>query len=233
MLANVLPSLAITAAAGYLIGSVPVADAVARCHGVADLRDVGDHNPGYWNARDAIGVRAAAPILAGDIAKGAAAAGVGALAAARTGGPWWMASVGGGAAMVGHAFPATARFRGGRSVLAFVGTSFVAAPAASAAAVAAFGAAWATTGRFDRASRIGVAAFPFLQLAIEGRRRTAVSGVLMTFVGARFAAAAISERRTGRDDHGASVRPRHVGDGVSNPMIMATSAGPSATGDSQ
>lgn len=183
MLANVRLGIVITA--GYLLGSLPVADVVARRHGVDDLRDVGDHNPGYWNARQTIGVRASRPIFVGDVAKGALAAAIGA-AVGRT---WWSPSVGGGAAMVGHAFPAFAGGRGGRSVLTFVGTSLVAAPVASAAAVGVFGATWATTGRFDRAARVGVAAFPLLQLAIDGPRRTAVSGALMTFVGLRFASA--------------------------------------------
>lgn len=194
MLANVRASLAVIASAGYLIGSLPIADLVARRHGVPDLRQVGDANPGYWNARETIGVRAATPILVGDTIKGAAGAAIGSAIGSLTGGPWWSASLGGGAAMAGHAFPVFARCRGGRSVLAFVGTSFVAAPRASAIAVATFGTVWATTRRFDHAARVGVAAFPAIQLAVDGPRRTAVSGVLMTFVGLRFAAARRSER---------------------------------------
>lgn len=171
--------------AGYAIGSIQVANRVARRYGVDDLRDVGDRNPGYWNARETIGARSAAPVFAGDVAKGVAAAGLGATAGRLTGVPW-LASLGGGAAMVGHSFPATAGFRGGRSVLTFVGTSLVTAPTASAAAIGVCGLGWAATGRFDRAARVGVATFPFLQLAIDGPRRTAVSGLLLTFVGARF-----------------------------------------------
>lgn len=197
MLANVRPSLAIIASAGYLIGSIPIANLVARRHGVADLRTVGDRNPGYWNARENIGVRAATPILAGDVVKGVAGAAVGAAIGSTTGGPQWSASLGGGAAMVGHAFPAFAHGRGGRSVLTFVGASIVAAPKASAVAISTFGAVWATTGRFDRAARVGVAAFPAIQLAVDGPRRTAVTGVLMTFVGLRFATARRNDRRGG------------------------------------
>lgn len=196
MLANVRP-LVVIAVAGYLIGSIPVANLVARRHGVPDLREVGDRNPGYWNARQTIGGRGALPILAGDVAKGALGAGVGAAVGTATGGPWWSASLGGGAAMVGHAVPVGAGFRGGRSVLAFVGTSAVAAPRASALAIATLAVAWGATGRFDRAARIGVATFPLFQLAVDGPRRTAVSGVLMTFVGLRFAAAWRSDRRGG------------------------------------
>ena len=38
---------------GYVVGSLPVAGVVARRHGVADLRDVGDRKPGFWNAHEA------------------------------------------------------------------------------------------------------------------------------------------------------------------------------------
>ena len=205
MLANVRSSLAVIAVTGYLVGSVPVANLVARHHGVPDLREVGDRNPGYWNARERLGVRAAAPVLAGDVAKGAIGAAVGAGVATMTGGPWWSSSLGGGAAMLGHAFPVFDGWRGGRSVLTFVGTSLVAAPVSSAAAVAAFGATWAATGRFDRAARIGVAAFPAIQLVVDGPRRTAVTGALMTFVGCRFATAWFSGRR---DAHATSATGR-------------------------
>ena len=197
MLANVRPSLAVIAVTGYLVGSVPVANLVARRHGVRDLRQVGDRNPGYWNARRTIGPRAATPILVGDVAKGAIAAAAGATIGRATGGPWWSSSLGGGAAMVGHAFPAFDRWRGGRSVLAFVGSSLVTSPASSAVAVATFGATWAATGRFDRAARVGVAAFPAIQLVVDGPRRTGVTGMLMTFIGFRFASAWLGERPDG------------------------------------
>src|SRR6476660_6913218 len=74
--------------AGYLLGSLPVALVVGRRHGV-DLRLVGDHNPGYWNAKDQLGRRAALPVLIGDTAKGVAAGVVGVVAASDT--HWWVA----------------------------------------------------------------------------------------------------------------------------------------------
>ncbi len=53
---------------GYLIGSVPVANLVARRRGTGDLRELGDRNPGYWNAREQIGAGAAVPVFVGDVA---------------------------------------------------------------------------------------------------------------------------------------------------------------------
>lgn len=186
---GVVARLAATAVAGHLVGSLPVANTVARRHGIDDLRTVGDHNPGYWNARETLGVPAAAPILVGDTAKGVIGAAIGAIIGRHGGRPWAWATLGGGAAMVGHAFPVGSGLRGGRSVLALVGTSMVAAPRAAAIAVALAAGVRAATGRFDVAARAGVAAFPVVQLVVDGPRRTAVSGILMTFVGARFATA--------------------------------------------
>jgi glycerol-3-phosphate acyltransferase PlsY len=40
-------------------------------------------------------------------------------------------------------------------------------------------------------------AFPIVQLAVEGPYRTAATGVLMTFIGLRFAMAAVADRRVG------------------------------------
>jgi len=190
MLSAVRPTFAIPLTLGYLIGSTPIADLVAGAHGVSNLRAQGDHNPGFWNAKGLIGTRAAIPIFVGDIAKGAAAASIGQFAASSS----WGGYVGGGAAMVGHSFPAFTKLRGGRSVLTFVGAALVFAPKSAAIAAALTATTWAATQRFDVAARFGVAAFPLIQLRIEGATRTAATGALMTFIGARFVAAAIAVR---------------------------------------
>jgi glycerol-3-phosphate acyltransferase PlsY len=97
--------------------------------------------------------------------------------------------------MVGHAFPIVAGLRGGRSVLTFIGTMLVAAPlAALVTIVVVFAGTWGVSRRFDRAARVAVAAFPFVQFLIDGARPTALTGVLMTFVGLRFATATIGAR---------------------------------------
>ena len=174
----------ITAVVGYLVGSIPVADLVSRRRSAVDLRDVGDHNPGYWNAKETLGRRAALPIFVGDVAKGAAAALVG-LALAPPG-VWGMAYVGAGAAMFGHAFPLFARFRGGRSVLTFVGGAIVCAPVPSLVAIGVLLVVFAVTRSFARGAQAGIVALPVAQLVIEGPYRTAATGVLMTFIGFRF-----------------------------------------------
>ena len=185
--------LVVTLIVGYVLGSVPVADIVAARRSGVDLRDVGDRNPGYWNAKDTLGRRAAVPVFVGDVAKGAAAALVGVALARDT--QWWLAYAATGAAMVGHAFPVFARFRGGRSVLTFVGGALVYAPLPAAVAVGILLLVFAVRRRFDVAARAGIVAFPLVQLVLEGPVRTAATGALMTFIGVRFVQASRGERR--------------------------------------
>lgn len=189
--------VAIVVVVGYLLGSIPVANIVARRRASIDLRDVGDRNPGFWNARESIGRMAALPVFVGDVAKGSVAAGLGAVLA--DDGVWGMAYVGGGAAMVGHAFPVFAGFVGGRSVLTFVGTVLVATPVATAVSIVVVAVVFAASRSFAWGARAGMVALPVVQLVLEGPHRTAATGVLMTFIGARFAQAALAERRAGSD----------------------------------
>ncbi len=186
----------VTIVVGYVIGSIPVANLVARRRGAGDLRDRGDRNPGYWNAKELLGRRAAIPVFVGDVAKGSLAAGVGLLLA--DDGVWGLAYVGTGAAMVGHAYPVFARFRGGRSVLTFVGGAVVYSPVAAAIAIGLLLVVLAVTRSFSWAARAGIVAFPVVQLVVDGPYRTAATGVLMTFIGLRFLAAALASRNLAR-----------------------------------
>lgn len=187
-------AIVITGVLGYLMGSVPAAGWWARRRGVADLRRVGDRNPGYWNAREQLGVRAALPVFLFDVAKGAVAAAVGWVLSGAVDHGWLMPVIGGGAAMVGHAWPVFARFHGGRSILTFVGTVLVAAPLAAVIAVGLTAVVRLVSGRFDMAARVGVFGFPVVQLVVDGPYRTAATGVLMSLIGLRFAQAAWSGR---------------------------------------
>lgn len=165
--------------AGYGLGSLPVALTVARRYGV-DLLSVGDGNPGAWNALEQLGPRRAWPVFAGDAAK-AAAAGLIGLAL----GGWWVGWAGVAAAMIGHAFPIFARFRGGKSVMCFVGGGFVLAPAAALLALAVCLATTAAA-TFAWGARAGVFSFPAIQLATDPVGHVVATGVLMTLIGALF-----------------------------------------------
>lgn len=176
---------------GYLLGSIPVAGAVARRHGVADLRTTGDRNPGYWNAKQALGRRAALPVFVADAAKGALAAAVGVIGS----NDWQVGYLVAGAAMVGHAWPLFARFRGGRSVLTFAGAICVLSPVAAAISIVVLVVVTVVKRSFAWGARAGVIVLPFVQLVVDGPHRTAAAGCLMTFIGLRFAMAAMHDRR--------------------------------------
>jgi glycerol-3-phosphate acyltransferase PlsY len=186
-------TVAVTIVVGYLIGSIPIANVVAARRGKIDLREVGDRNPGFWNARETLGRTAAIPVFIGDSAKGVAAALIGTALAEPS--VWGLAYVGCGAAMVGHSFPVFARFRGGRSILTFAGGAAVFATVPFLISVGLLLVTFAFSRSFAIAARVGFVALPIVQLVVEGPYRTAATGVLMTFIGMRFAMAALADRR--------------------------------------
>jgi len=94
--------------------------------------------------------------------------------------------------MVGHAFPVFARFRGGRSILTFVGGALVFAPLSAAISIALLLVVFAASRSFAVAARVAFFAFPVVQLVIDGPYRTAATGVLMSFIGLRFATATVT-----------------------------------------
>ncbi|MFF4622700.1 glycerol-3-phosphate acyltransferase [Nonomuraea jabiensis] len=187
---------------GYLLGSVPVAVLVARAHGV-DPRDVGDRNPGYWNVKEQLGLRAAVPVFAGDTLKGALAALAGLLVSgAHTTAlgvvagpsvvPVYLAVA---AAMAGHAWPVFAGFRGGRSILTFAGGIAVICPPAFLLAVAALAVTAPALRSFAAGVRLAVFGVPLLQLLFAPAELVAATGGLMCLIGLRFGQAALAGRR--------------------------------------
>ena len=165
---------------GYLLGSIPVALLVARRHGV-DLLQVGDGNPGAWNALDQLGARRALPAFIGDGLKGLLAGIAGHLL-----GDVWTAYAAVAAAMVGHALPVFNRFHGGKAVMTFVGGAFAVAPLAALVSLVvgtAVGVARKSAATF---ARIGVFTFPFWQAALYDLEEVAATGGLMCIIGALF-----------------------------------------------
>ncbi len=118
--------VAAAAAAGYGAGLVPSADVAARLArgGQVDLREHGSGNPGGANAAAVLGLRWGYAVMAADIAKGAVAARVGRRVAGDAG--QHVAAV---AAVVGHCYPVTKQFRGGKGVGCSVGQCLATLPA--------------------------------------------------------------------------------------------------------
>ncbi len=173
---------ALAAIFGYLLGSIPVALIVGRRHGV-DLRTTGDGNPGAWNALEQLGARRALPVFLGDAAKGLTA---GLIGLALTDDPTAGAYAGVAGAMIGHALPVFAHFRGGKSVMTFAGGAFALSPLAATTALALCVIVTAATRRFAIGARAAVFGFPLIQLAFDPPPRVAATGALMTFIGVLF-----------------------------------------------
>ncbi|WP_101783320.1 glycerol-3-phosphate acyltransferase [Nonomuraea indica] len=187
---------------GYLAGSVPVALLVGRAHGF-DPRAVGDGNPGFWNVKERLGWRGAVPVFAGDALKGTVAALCGlAVGGWHTGdlgvvagpsvAPVYAAVAG---AMLGHAWPVFAGFRGGRSILTFAGGMAVVCPPAFLLGVLALVLVAGVTRSFAIGARVGVFGLPVLQALFVPAGQVAATGALMCLIGLRFGQAALAARR--------------------------------------
>jgi glycerol-3-phosphate acyltransferase PlsY len=109
--------LALTAVAGYLLGSAPFGMVMARLFGLGDLRKIGSGNIGATNVLRTGNKPAAFLTLVLDAGKGAIAV----LVARAALGPD-AAQVAGFAAFLGHCFPVYLGFRGGKGVATFLGT---------------------------------------------------------------------------------------------------------------
>ncbi len=115
----------ILVAVAYLLGAVPFGMLVARTLGGVDLRRVGSGNIGATNVLRAVGKGAAVLTLSGDMGKGAAVVAIGRAAGAA---PPVLALMG-LAAVLGHVFPVSLGFRGGKGVATTLGVVLVAMPA--------------------------------------------------------------------------------------------------------
>lgn len=105
---------------------VPSADFAARMvtGGSIDLRAAGSGNPGGMNAARLLGPRAGIGVMAADIFKGVVAAGLGGRIAGDGG-----AHVASVAAVAGHCYPVSKRFRGGKGVATSFGQCLATFPA--------------------------------------------------------------------------------------------------------
>jgi len=159
----VAPLLAVVLS--YLMGSIPTAAIAGRLRGV-DLRSEGSGNLGATNALRVLGPSVGVPVLAIDLAKGAAAVLLvsqlpGAADQLGTGGIRLACGV---AAIVGHILPLFAGFRGGKGVATACGVFLAMAPMATGACVV----LWLVLVLVTRYVSVGsIAAAAFLPLAVQ------------------------------------------------------------------
>lgn len=102
---------------GYLLGSLPFAVIVSRIFGLADPRSFGSGNPGATNVLRSGNKWAALLTLLGDAGKGWLAIFV----AAKLGAGETAIAAAGLAAFLGHVFPVTLGFKGGKGVATALG----------------------------------------------------------------------------------------------------------------
>ena len=110
------------ATAGYFIGTFPSAILVAKANGI-DITAVGSGNPGASNVARALGMKKGAYVYGLDAVKGAVATGLG-LAIFGNAAAFWCAA----AAVIGHVYPITRRFAGGKGVATASGAMLVVHP---------------------------------------------------------------------------------------------------------
>ena len=110
-----MPTVLLFLPLGYLLGTFPSAALVANAFG-RDITREGSGNPGASNTFRLLGWKAGLAVLVLDIGKGALAAGGGLTLDGHRG-----AYLLGVAAVLGHVFPITRRFRGGRGVATAAG----------------------------------------------------------------------------------------------------------------
>jgi glycerol-3-phosphate acyltransferase PlsY len=103
----------------YFLGTLPSAIVVARSKGI-DITTVGSGNPGASNVARALGAKYGALVFLIDAAKGAIPAILG-LAANGDVGAYICAT----AAILGHMFPITRKFRGGKGIATGAGMMLV------------------------------------------------------------------------------------------------------------
>jgi len=165
----------------YLLGAVPTSFLVARWARGVDLRQVGSKNLGATNLFRLLGWKAAIPVAAFDVAKGAAPV-LACLALVPE--PAWWGLVVGAAAVLGHVFSPFVSFRGGKGVATAAGVFLAYLPGALGAAAVVWIGLVAATGYVSLGSVTAAVAFPFLVRLLYPSRLTAfwVTGCLAVFV---------------------------------------------------
>ncbi len=166
---------AILVAVGYLLGAVPCGMLVARSQGGVDLRRVGSGNIGATNVLRTVGRGAAALTLLGDIGKGAAAV---AVARAANAVPGVLALVG-LAAVLGHVFPITLRFRGGKGVATMLGVVLVAMPGVGGLLLLIWLAVASLTRYSSLSALVAALALPLLAWLLDGRPAMVLLGMAL------------------------------------------------------
>ncbi len=171
-------NLLVSAVLGYLLGSVPFAVIVSRAFRLADPRSFGSGNPGATNVLRSGNKLAALLTLIGDAAKGWLAMFI----AARVGAGETAIAVAGLAAFLGHVFPFTLHFRGGKGVATALGVLLGFSGALAGITAGIWLAVVAVTRYSSLAALAAAAAAPFLAWWLLGKTDITVVVAVMCAV---------------------------------------------------
>jgi glycerol-3-phosphate acyltransferase PlsY len=162
---------------GYLIGCIPFGLVLGRVAGV-DVRRLGSGNIGAANVARSAGGWLGLATLVADASKGAIAV----LAARAFGAADAVVAGTGVAAFVGHCYPITLRFAGGKGVATAFGVLVVLTPRVALAAAATFALAFAVTRRVSVGSGLGALACPVAALLLGETRAVTIACAAMAAV---------------------------------------------------
>lgn len=167
----------VSALIGYACGSIPVGVLLARSAGV-DPRQAGSGNIGATNVARTAGRGLGLATLAGDALKGI----VPVLIAGRLWHDASVAATAGLAAFLGHVFPFTLGFAGGKGVATALGVLAMLCPLALLSAFGMFVAVFARWRYVSLASVVAAASAPLAIAALGCSRASLVAGLAMTVV---------------------------------------------------
>lgn len=166
------------AAASYLLGSIPTGYLLVRLTGHKDVRDLGSGSTGATNVLRVKGWKTALPVAAFDILKGFLPA---FLALEWFASPFF-AALCGLLAVIGHCYPFSIGFRGGKGVATSLGAYAAIAPWPCLASLGVFLVAVGLTGYVSIGSILGAIAFPVIVLATGGPWPVAAASLAITAV---------------------------------------------------
>jgi glycerol-3-phosphate acyltransferase PlsY len=171
-------NLLIPAILGYLLGSVPFAVLVSKAFGLADPRSHGSGNPGATNVLRTGNKAAAALTLIGDAAKGWLAMFI----ATKVGAGETAVGVAGLAAFLGHVYPFTLGFKGGKGVATALGVMLGFSGALAGVSVAIWLAVAIITRYSSLAALVAAFAAPFAAWFLAGKLAVALPVTIMSSV---------------------------------------------------
>ncbi|MCK4271885.1 glycerol-3-phosphate 1-O-acyltransferase PlsY [bacterium] len=156
--------LALTLMLSYLLGSIPVAVWMGKIVRGIDIRDHGSGNAGATNALRVLGAKYGVLVLALDMVKGLLAV----LVVSKIGQmefaayPNLLPVLAGSCAILGHVFPVTTGFRGGKGVGTAAGVMLALAPVVTLCVLVLWAAIVAATRYVSVASMVAAISVPLL-----------------------------------------------------------------------